>query len=189
MPPIIPQIVGICAVIAFMLSYIQKKRITIIIVNATASVLYVLQYILLGAFAGAVHDVFGGIITVVAGKKHNPTVKKFLVPIIILLNCAVIAVGVTIAVLNKSFIDLLPIFGVIFQNDAFFLTKENHIRIVSLIGGPFWLVYNFISHAYGATVGSILSMCFMIAGLIKYREKKENKSGTDFEESSLEGEN
>ena len=177
MPPIIPQIVGICAVAAYMLSYIQKKRITIIIVNATASALYVLQYILLGAFAGAVHDVFSGIIAVVAGKKNTGFIKKHLLLIFILLNAVVISVGVTIAVINRSLLDLLPLFGVLFQNDAFFLTRENHIRIVSLIGGPFWLIYNFASHAYGATVGSILSMCFIIAGLIKYREKKE-KSGT-----------
>ena len=172
MPPIIPQIVGILAVIAFMLSYIQKNRIAIIIVNATASALYVLQYILLGAFAGAVHDMFGGIIAVVAGKKHTAFVKKHFKLFFFLLNGAVVSLGITIAVLNRSLLDLLPIFGVVFQNDAFFLTKENNIRIVSLIGGPFWLIYNLASHAYGAAVGSILSMCFIIAGLIKYREKK-----------------
>ena len=172
MPPIIPQIVGILAVIAFMLSYIQKKRITIIIVNATASALYVLQYILLGAFAGAVHDVFGGIITVIAARKQTSFVKKHFKAIFFSINSLVIAVGIIIAVINKSLFDLLPIFGVLFQNNAFFLTKENNIRIVSLIGGPFWLIYNILSNAYGAILGSILSMCFIIAGLIKYREKK-----------------
>ena len=176
MPFIVPQIVGILAVTAFMLSYIQKKRITIIIVNATASALYVLQYILLGAFAGAVHDVLGGIIAVVAGKKHAGFVKKHLNLLILILNGAVVSIGITIAVINRSLLDLLPIFGVIFQNDAFFLNKENHIRIVSLIGGPFWLIYNLASHAYGAAVGSVLSMCFMIAGLIKYRNKNTKES-------------
>ena len=51
------QIVGIIAVSTFLLSYQLKKRKNIIMMNATSSVLYVLQYILLGAFEGAALDI------------------------------------------------------------------------------------------------------------------------------------
>ena len=53
MIPILPQIIGILAVTMFLLSYQQKRRYKIIIWNVGARALYVLQFILLGAFTGA----------------------------------------------------------------------------------------------------------------------------------------
>ena len=68
---LIAQIFGIVAVLLFALSYQPKKRTSIIILNATSRVLYVLQYIMLGAFAGAVLDVMGLIASVIAGQKRK----------------------------------------------------------------------------------------------------------------------
>ena len=52
MHPIVPQIVGILAVATFLLSYQQKNRRAIIILNTVSRILYIVQYILLGAFSG-----------------------------------------------------------------------------------------------------------------------------------------
>jgi hypothetical protein len=50
-------IFGLFAVGFFLLSYLQKKRTNIVILNFTSRVLYVAQYLILGAFEGAVLDV------------------------------------------------------------------------------------------------------------------------------------
>ncbi|MBO5754557.1 MAG: YgjV family protein [Clostridia bacterium] len=49
----IAQAVGLAAVTFYLLGYLQKKRGTILTFNLTARVLYVLQYVLLGAFEGS----------------------------------------------------------------------------------------------------------------------------------------
>ena len=67
---ITPQIIGGLAVAAFLFSYQQKKRNNIILFNTVSRCLYILQYLLLGAFSGAVLDVMGAISSVAAGKKH-----------------------------------------------------------------------------------------------------------------------
>ena len=59
MHPLIPQGIGIFAVALFLISYQQKKRRNIIILNSASRAAYVLQYILLGAFVGAALDVLG----------------------------------------------------------------------------------------------------------------------------------
>ena len=61
MPIWIPQAVGILAVATFLWSYQQKKRKNIILLNAISRGLYILQYLLLGAFSGAVLDILGAI--------------------------------------------------------------------------------------------------------------------------------
>ncbi|MBO5653119.1 MAG: YgjV family protein, partial [Clostridia bacterium] len=43
----------LAAVTFYLLGYLQKKRGTILTFNLTARVLYVLQYVLLGAFEGS----------------------------------------------------------------------------------------------------------------------------------------
>ena len=61
--------VGLAAVACFLLSYQQKKRKGIILLNVTSRALYILQYILLGAFDGAMLDVSGIVASVLAEKK------------------------------------------------------------------------------------------------------------------------
>ena len=70
--------VGITAVIIYLLGYQQKKRKNIIIFNATSRALYILQYIMLSAFEGAVLDVAGIVSSVLAQKKDKPLIKKHL---------------------------------------------------------------------------------------------------------------
>ncbi|MBQ9112739.1 MAG: YgjV family protein [Clostridia bacterium] len=84
--------------------------------------------------------------------------------------------GIVICFINKSPIDLLPIAGVLLHTGAFWITNEKMIRRVSLAGSPFWLVYNFVSRAYGSAVGDILTMVSIIVAMIRYRKKTANES-------------
>ena len=172
MPKIVPQIIGFIAVATFLLSYQMKERRNIIIVNVISRVLYIVQYILLGAFSGAILDTVGIISSVIAEKKNLPFIKKHTKLIIFLCGAVVLAAGLSIAIVNKSFLDLLPIVGVFLHTGAFWLTDEKTIRRVSLAGSPFWFVYNFLSHAYGSAVGDILTMVSIITAMIKYRDFK-----------------
>jgi len=168
MHPIIPQIVGLLAVVSFLLSYQQKKRINIIIVNIVSRVLYILQYVLLGAYAGAVLDALGIVASVIASKKDSPWMKKRLKTIIIMSDLAIIAIG---CLFIKSYLDILPIIGILLHTGAFWLYDERKIRIISLGGSPFWFIYNFASRAYGSAVGDVLIMISIIVAMVRFRKK------------------
>lgn len=175
MPLIIPQIIGLAAVATFLLSYLQKKRKSIILLNVFSRCLYILQYLLLGAFAGAVLDVLGAVSSVIAEKKHKPFVQKHIKAILIAMNGSIVAAGVTLALINQSWLDLLPVLGVLLHTGAFWMTDEKVIRRVSLLGSPFWFAYNFLSRAYGSAVGDLLTIGSIIVAMIKYKDfKKEN---------------
>jgi len=172
---IIPQIMGLSAVATFLLSYQQKKRKNIILLNTISRCLYILQYLLLGAFAGAVLDILGAISSVIAGKKDSGFVKKYTKIIFVSVNAMIVIAGAIIAFINKSWLDILPIAGVLLHTSAFWISDEKIIRRVSLLGSPFWFVYNFLSHAYGSAIGDILTICSIFIAMIRHKNKDNEK--------------
>ena len=174
MMKLIPQFIGLLAVATFLLSYQQKKRKNIILFNVISRCLYILQYLLLGAFSGAVLDILGAVASVVAGKKHTGLIKKHLTLVILLMNGLIVAAGLTIAIINQSWLDLFSLAGVLFHTGAFWLSSEKIIRRISLAGSPFWFVYNFLSHAYGSAVGDLLTMGSILLAMYRHREKKSS---------------
>lgn len=171
---IIAQIVGLLAVATFLLSYQQKRRPQIILFNLISRILYILQYLLLGAFTGAVFDILAAVVSIFAGKKHTGFIKKHLKLIVILSNAVIVVAGIIISFTNKSFLDLLALAGVLLEINALWLTKEKSIRIVSLCSAPFWFTYNLLSRAYGSATGNILTIVSIVIALIRYKNSKTN---------------
>ncbi len=169
MDSLIPQVVGILAVVLFLLSYQMKNRRGIIITNAVSRALYILQYLLLGAYSGAVLDVLGMISAIVAERKHLKFIKTRLKSVFLSINLVIIIAGLIIAVSNKSVLDIFPIIGVLLHTSAFWISDVKIIRRVSLLGSPFWFIYNFLSRAYGSAIGDILTIISIVIAMIKYR--------------------
>ena len=162
---IIAQTIGIAAVVLYILSYQMKRRKAIIFVNATSSFLYVVQYIMLGAFEGAALDTLGALSAIGAANKNKPFVSAHKNIVIIIMNMAVALVG---AMLYKNIFSLFSIAGAMLQMSALWITKEKNIRILSLAGAPMWLVYNFVSKAYGSAIGSLLSIISLGTAILRY---------------------
>ena len=164
-------IAGILGVALIVLSYLQKKRKYIILLSIVARVLFVLQYILLGAFEGAVLDCAGVAASMLAQRKSSPLMKKHQRFFFMLSGAMVIVIGL---IPYRSPVSLLPIAGVLLHTGALWLDEEKWIRRVSLLGSPFWLAYNIISRAYGACVGDILSVASIVTAMIRYDRYPSN---------------
>ncbi len=166
---------GICAVVLFLLSYQLKTRKAIVTCNITSRVFYILQYILLFAFEGAALDITAMIVSLFAGKKDTPFIRKHLKAVIIILNICILIIGL---IFYQNIFSLLPIFGVFFETAALWLTKEKHIRILSLFGAPFWFIYNIINAAYGSALGNVLTIISLLLALFRYDifKKQSTKS-------------
>ena len=168
-------VVGILAVILYFLGYLQKTRNRIILLNATSRGLYILQYILLGAFEGAVLDVAGIISSLLAQKKDSPFIKRHQKVLFVAVNVLIVAMGL---MLYQNVFSLLPIIGVLLHTSAFWMNNERRIRQVSLLGSPFWLVYNFVSGAYGSCIGDVLSIVSIVVAMLKYDRKPESSGSS-----------
>ena len=158
-------VVGILGVALIVLSYLQKKRKYIILFGIVARALFILQYILLGAFEGAILDCAGIVASMLAQRKNTPLIKRYETLFVLLSGGLVLGIGL---IPYQSPISLLPIAGVLLHTGALWLDEEKWIRRVSLLGSPFWFAYNVISHAYGACVGDILSAASIVTAMIRY---------------------
>ena len=121
---IIATVVGMFAVATFLLSYQQKKRKNIILWNVVSRCLYVVQYVLLGAYSGAVLDVLGAAVSIVAERKDHPRIARHIKTVVIACNLVIVAVGL---LLYENVFSLLPIAGVLLHTGAFWL-RDEHAR-------------------------------------------------------------
>ena len=169
---IISQIIGLAAVGLYLLSYQLKNRKQIVWTTFFSNVLYVLQYILLGAFSGAVMDALCTVGSFFAGKKHSPKLRPYIKQIAAINLLVISAIGVAVAVAQHSLIELLPVAGTLFQMGGLWCENEQTIRKLGLCSAPFWLIYNYITQAYGAALGSVFVIVSAATALIRYRKKK-----------------
>jgi hypothetical protein len=173
---VIGNIVGLTAVILFVASYQMKTRRNIILFNAISRVLFVTQYILLGAFEGALLDTIAFFVSLLCQQREKKWIKNHLVLTIFLCNIAITALGL---LTYKNIFSLLPILGVIFETLALWLKKERHIRFASLLGAPPWLVYNTLCGAYGSSLGNAITLVSITVAIIRYDVLKKDKTPVD----------
>lgn len=170
---LVATIVGLMAVALCILSYQMKTRRNIILFNGSSRVLYVAQYIMLGAFEGALLDLVALLVTVICKNRDKGIIKKHLIFAFILSNVFIVASGL---VLYDNIFDILPVLGVIFETLALWLMKERYVRIVSLIAVPFWLAYNLICGAYGSAVGNVITLVSITVAIVRYDILKKSES-------------
>ncbi len=169
---IIANIVGVIATILYVLCYQQKTRVGIIAMNVTSRALYVTQYLLLGAFSGAVFDMMGIVIGILAAKRDTPFIRRFMIPLIVVTN--LILAGAMLLTWEGP-LSLFAYIGVTLHTLALWLKKEKAIRWLSFIGQPFWLVYNAANLAFGSVIGDVISLGSMLVALWRYRQKPAEK--------------
>ena len=156
---------GILAVILFVLSYQIKNRKALIATNAASRILYVVQYILLGAFEGALLDIIAFFISLLCHRRENKIIKNHFLLVIIASNALIVGAGL---LTYKNIFSILPILGVIFEILALWFKREKHIRVFSLAGAPFWLAYNLYSAAYGSAIGNVITLVSISAAILRY---------------------
>ena len=167
-------ITGLCAVVLCLLCYQFRNRKAIIACNVMSRVLYVLQYVLLGAFEGAAMDLSAIPASMLAARKHTSFVARHRVFLWLAGNVTVVVIGL---IFWKNMVSLLPIIGVLFEINALWMTKEKHIRLVSLASVPFWMSYNLLCGAIGSVIGNVLMIVSI--GTAMYRHDRPNAKKED----------
>lgn len=169
----IANVIGISAVIVYLLSYQQKTQKKIAALNMTCRGLYVMQYILLGAYSGAVLDILCMIALLPAQRKEKAWVQKYRVWIIMASVLALIVAGL---LLDKTIFGLLVILGCNLAMVAFWMDSEKKTRLVSLLSCPCWLAYNLASGAYGSSMGDVMTIASILIAMFRYDFKKKEKT-------------
>ncbi|MBE6947972.1 MAG: YgjV family protein [Ruminococcaceae bacterium] len=68
----------------------------------------------------------------------------------------------------QNIFTLFSVAGVLFELISLLFKKEILVRIFSLIGQPFWLIFNCACGAWGSGVGNVIAITSIVIALLRY---------------------
>ncbi len=174
---LITQLVGIAAMIVAIAAYQFKSPKAIAIIQLCSSLLWFTQFMMLGAYVGALLSLIAILRSVVYSSRDRFHAERR-IWIFFFSALAVIPYILTFTIFGKEptpyhlVIEFLPLIGVIAFNIGYYLNNSAKFRICSLVSSPVWMVYDFVSGSIGGTVCEIFSLCSIIIGMLRHDRKK-----------------
>lgn len=177
---LIAQAVGIVAMTFNILSFQQKTPKRVITFQLFGSILFALNYLLMGALVGMCMNIVGIMRAVVYANREKFRADRIawlvlftsLYVVSYILSFTVFGMEFT---LRNAFVELLPVIGMTATTISFRLQDAATIRRFGFISSPCWLTYNVVNFAIGGAVCEIFSLCSIVIGLIRYDLKPRSK--------------
>ena len=176
------QAVGIAGMAFNILSFQQKTPKKVITFQFFGSVLFALNYLLMGAPVGMCMNIVGIMRAVVYGNREKFRADRSLW-LILFTSLYVLSYLLSFTVFGMDFtaknaiIELLPVIGMTATTISFRLQNAATIRKFGFISSPCWLTYNIVNVAIGGAVCEIFSLCSIVIGLFRYDLKPRAKKG------------
>ena len=164
---ILAQLVGVVGIAFSLLSFQFSKRKYIMLFQMLASLSFSTQLFMVGAVTGGCLDLISFVRTLIFANNSKGWAKSkwwlygFL--------AVMLATG---ALTWENGWSILPILGSMLSTVAFWMTKEKHIRLVSLTVGPCWMVYNIVKGAYSGALNEVFAMASIVIGLLRHDRGK-----------------
>ncbi len=172
MNDLIAQIVGLFAMAFNIFSYQQRTQKRAIAFQLGGSILFAVNYLMLGAVVGGILNAVGVVRALVFlnREKLQATRPGWLIGFtaVYLLSYAL-----TFTVFGKEatafnlIVEFLPVIGMTATTISFRLSDARAIRRFGLISSPSWLVYNIVSFSVGAIICEVLSLCSIFIGMLR----------------------
>lgn len=176
MNTLIAQMVGIFAMAFNILSYQQKTRQRAIAFQLGGSILFAVNYLMLGAVVGGILNAIGTFRAIVFLNKEKFRADK---PIWLagFVGAYVLSYVLTFTLFGKAptfgnlIVEFLPVVGMTATTISFRLSDAKSIRRFGLISSPSWLVYNIVSFSVGAIICEVLSLGSILIGMLRFDRK------------------
>jgi len=174
---ILAQILSFIAMVINIVAVQLKTKKQILLAIVAANIFFVISYILLGAYVGAITCVILIIVIIINTILED---KGKTTPKILICIYSIIYILIGIATFN-SFIDLLPIVASILFILTLSQSKEKYVRLLILGNLILWIIYDFFVSAYLTCVSDLFVISSTIIAIYRYdikKEVKENETNT-----------
>lgn len=160
-------IASILSIFFFVISVQFKEKKNILLIQSFASMTYFVVYFILGAYSGCAIELIEQTKDIVF---YGYEKDKKEIPVILLIIFITLLIVASIITFD-SLVSLLPLI----INLAYFISSyfKNpiYIRIVMLVCGFIWLIYNICIGANIIIIGNILEIISAIISLVRYKNK------------------
>lgn len=162
------RILGLGGLVLCVLPFQFKKHKHIVLCKMVSELMFAGQYLLLGAYTGAVVDLISGARNFIFYKcveKNRSTI-----PAIVGFSALVIALGVASWAGPLS---LLPIAAKLLTTVSYGMKKERLLRLITLPSCLCWIAYNFAVGTWEAMIGDGLALASILVAMYKYDLSKK----------------
>lgn len=174
---LIAQAIGLAAMAFNISSYQRKSRMGVIGFQLWGSVLFAVNFYLLGATVGAMMNVLSAIRAVVflnreKFRTNHPAWLAGFVAAFLMSYALTFTVFGTEATVKNLLVEFLPVIGMTATTVSFRYTDAKTIRRFGLISSPSWLIYNLFAGSLGAIACEVLSLGSIVLGIWRMDRKK-----------------
>ena len=166
---IIAQILGGLVFLFFVLSINSKKKATILMFQIVANLIGFMQFVLLGAYTGAIMAIIGtmrlNVFYFFEKEKLKPNV------LVLLVFSAIILVSGYYT--YDDIYSLFPIVSMLFTGLILWQEDTAIIRLGSGMASVLWIIYNFFVGAYTGLVAEFVSI--VVIGISYYKNEIKMK--------------
>ena len=164
---IIIQLIGFAGLVMSIIAFQFKKHGGIVFCKMTSELIFTLQYILVGAWTGAVLD----FISVIRNLLYGYLVKKnrSTTPVIIVFVIFVLITGFTT---YAGFVSVLPIISKILTTVSYGMKNERLLRLITLPSCIFWIIYNLYVGTYAGSLADVFTLVSLLIAIYKFDLKK-----------------
>lgn len=174
---IIAQVVGLFAMAFNIFSYQQRTQKRAIAFQLGGSILFAVNYLMLGAVVGGILNAVGILRALVFlnREKLRATHPLWLMGFTAMYLLSYV---LTFTLFGKDptffnlVVEFLPVIGMTATTISFRLSDAKAIRRFGLISSPSWLVYNIVSFSLGAIICEVLSLGSIFIGMLRLDRKK-----------------
>ena len=175
---IFAQAVGVIAMLFKILSYQGKKQSTVIGLQLVGSVLFAVNFLLLGAVVGGLLNliaVFRAVVYLCKDKLKTdrwPWLAGFICTYLASYILNFTLLGMEPTLVNLA-VELLPVIGTTAINVGFQMKNASDVRRCALVGSPAWLIYNLIVGSWGAIIGEVFTLISIGVGMLRHDKTKK----------------
>lgn len=169
----IAQGIGIVAMVLNIFSYQLKNQKSIIAVQFFGSVLFCINFLMLGALTGGIMNIVAlGRALAFYNKDKMGNGKKYWIAGFLVVYLAVYVC--TFAVFDKEITvfnlitEFLPVIGMAAMTFGFAMDGGKYTRRLGLLNSPMWLIYNIVNFAIGGIIAEAFSLVSIIIATIRY---------------------
>ena len=179
-----------------------NKYGTIILFKTLGSLLFVVQYFLLGAYTGMVMDLIGSFRNIIFSLNvKNKRSNK--VPVVVFSCITAVAGILTIALTwdvskirwtdNLKFatvlmiiISFLSIVAKLISTISYSIADPHKMRMLNIPSSACWLVYNFVAFTLAGTLNEIMTLSSVLIAEYRFRKVKHTPKDSENQKNILE---
>lgn len=162
--------IGVIGMILAFLSYQNNNRRKMLAYQIGMSLIWVIHFYLLGAYAASAINFVGAIRAVVFYYKGQYRwADSMLIPV-----CFCMVNTITTVLTWVGPLDILALIATMLQTIALYMKEPRHIRALSLPASPMWMIYDICNRSYVGICTEAFVLISLLIAFVRF-DLKRNK--------------